>query len=91
MEASALLLEMVDVHLKVNQVRLKELFFEKIVKRSIQQTVSSSGSATGLPRSDIEVFLYEHLNIRELNESHSILAQVMMSKLQAKIGDDAKG
>ena len=54
------MIEMVVVHLKLNQVHLKELFYEKLIKRSIHSTFSNHhSSSSGLARADIEVYLFE--------------------------------
>jgi hypothetical protein len=65
---------------------MKELFYEKLLRKSLNQQPLAS-SQEGLLRGDVEVFLYEQLGISELNDSHNIISQALMSKLQSKISE----
>lgn len=83
-ETAALMIELLSVHLKLNQIYLKELFYEKLFRKSTTNSGGSQQSLEGLLRSDLEVFIFEELGISEVNESHSILSRVMLEKLQTK-------
>lgn len=74
-EVASLLTEGWHSHLELRQFTLRNAFFDKLKQEY-----------SGLVRPQLETYLYEHLGIDHVSESHRVLIQLMVSKLKAKTG-----
>lgn len=62
LETSSLMIDLLSVHLRLNQISLRESFMERVFKKSL----INSDASEGLLRSELELYLYENLGISEL-------------------------